>query len=53
MRGGFRYVEWSCPCHIIIAEHTVIAGKWNKSNVLALSLIDQQCDRGENKPSPV
>lgn len=53
MRGGFRYAEWSCPCHIVIAEHIVIAGKWNKSNVhvLALSLIDHLCDT-EVRTSP-
>lgn len=40
MRGG------ASPCHVTITEQTVIAGKWNKSNVhaLALSLREQLCD---------
>lgn len=40
LRGG------DGPCHVTFTEHTVIAGKLNKSNVhaLALSLRDQLCD---------
>lgn len=46
MVGNIEKRGGAGPCHVTITEHTVIAGKWNKSNVhaLALSLRDQLCD---------